>query len=65
MRFFNNGQMLYALNTVDPHEMANQLRNGTPEENKIYLGYYKLVGRNLEVEVRVIFLCLLILICYK
>ena len=51
MRFFNNGTLLYALNTTHPKDMTRNLKLGLPEEKKIFLGYYDLVGRRLTVRV--------------
>lgn len=52
MRFYNDGRMLYAMNTIHPHDMARQLKSGQPDEKKIYLGTYTLTGRRLEVSVQ-------------
>ncbi len=52
LRFFNNGSLLYALNTVHPYDMEKQLKLGVPEDRKIFFGYYKLSGRKVEVEVK-------------
>ena len=51
MRFFNDGRILYALNTVPPVDMARILQSGLPEDKKVHLGYYTLQGRKLEIEV--------------
>lgn len=53
LRFFNNGSVLYALSTVEPHVMTRQLLSGLPEEKRIFLGHYTLRGRNLEIEVTI------------
>lgn len=52
MRFYNDGHLLYAMNTVHPTDMARQLRPGVAEEKKIYVGTYTLTGRRLEVSVQ-------------
>lgn len=51
MRFFNNGTVLYALNTTHPNDMSRNLKPGLPDDKKIYLGYYELTGRQLTVDV--------------
>ena len=52
MRFFNNGTVLYAVNTISPKDMTQNLKAGLPIEKKIFLGYYELVGRKLTVQVK-------------
>jgi hypothetical protein len=51
MRFFNDGRVLYALNTVHPEEMAKQLSHGLPEPKKLFEGRYVSTGSHVDVEV--------------
>ena len=51
MRFYNDGPVLYAMNTVHPKDMIKQLKSGLPEEKKRFRGSYTLTGRRLEVTV--------------
>jgi F-box only protein C-terminal region len=51
MRFFDDGRMLYSLDTVEPEDMAKNLVLGTVVPKKIFEGKYTLVGKNVHVEV--------------
>ena len=51
MRFFDDGRMLYSLDTVEPEDMAKHLNLGTVVPKKIFEGTYTLVGKNVHVEV--------------
>jgi hypothetical protein len=51
MRFFDNGRMLYSLDTIEPEDMAKHLAPATETPKKIFEGSYTLVGKNVHVEV--------------
>ena len=51
MRFFDDGRMLYSLDTVEPDDMAKHLILGTVVPKKIFEGRYTLVGKTVHVEV--------------
>ena len=51
MRFFDDGLVLYALNTVDPHTMEKSLKRGLPEHKKLFLGRFWISKRDVTVEV--------------
>jgi hypothetical protein len=51
MRFFNDGRVLYALSTTHPSQMALLLKNFSPQDKKVYDGFYTLTGRRLDVQV--------------
>ena len=51
MRFFDNGRMLYSLDTVEPEDMAKHLALATETPKKIFEGSYTLVGKKVHVEV--------------
>lgn len=51
MRFFDDGRMLYSLDTVEPEDMAKHLNLGVVVPKKIFEGTYTLVGKNVHVEV--------------
>lgn len=52
MRFFDNGRMLYSLDTVEPDEMEKHLLHGVEVPQRIFEGKYVLVGRDVFVEVQ-------------
>ena len=52
MRFFDDGRMLYSLDTVEPDDMAKHLTLGAVVPKKIFEGKYTLVGKTVHVEVR-------------
>lgn len=54
MRFFEDGRVLYSLDTVDPWEIAKLLRPGKIVPKKVYEGRYFLVKNKLRVEVKFI-----------
>lgn len=51
MRFFDNGRMLYSLDTVEPDDMAKHLVLGSEVPKKIFEGKYTLIGKQVHVEV--------------
>lgn len=51
MRFFDNGRMLYSLDTVEPEDMAKHLALAIETPKKIFEGSYTLVGKKVHVEV--------------
>ena len=51
MRFFDNGRMLYSLDTIEPEDMAKHLAPATETPKMIFEGSYTLVGKNVHVEV--------------
>ena len=51
MRFFDNGRMLYSLDTIEPEDMAKHLALATETPKKIFEGSYTLVGKKVHVEV--------------
>jgi hypothetical protein len=53
MRFFDHGRVLYSLDTVEPDDMAKQLRTGQPATKRIFEGTYTLNKREVNVQVLV------------
>jgi hypothetical protein len=51
MRFFDDGRMLYSLDTVEPDDMAKHLVLGSEVPKKIFEGKYTLIGKQVHVEV--------------
>lgn len=51
MRFFDNGRMLYSLDTVEPEDMAKHLALAIETPKKIFEGSYTLIGKKVHVEV--------------
>jgi hypothetical protein len=51
MRFYNDGYMLYSMDTTDPWDMSKYLEAGVPVYRRIYEGHYSLAGNDLVVEV--------------
>lgn len=51
MRFFDNGRVLYSLDTVEPDEMEKHLQHGVGVPQRIFEGKYTLVGKSVFVEV--------------
>jgi hypothetical protein len=50
-RFFNTGEVLYALDITAPDEMGKVLKNGEPVPKKVYFGRYQLKKNMITVHI--------------
>jgi hypothetical protein len=51
MRFFDDGRVLYSLDTVEPDDMIKHLKKGIPIDKRVYEGKYTVTRREVNVEV--------------